>query len=59
MEALSRKFGTGLPYELLDADDFALITESEEKLIEKVRLWKQGMKEKVLRVNVDKTKVMR
>ena len=35
LEALSNTFKVGLPWELLYADDLALIAESEEKLLEK------------------------
>jgi hypothetical protein len=59
LEALSIKFRTGAPWELLYADDLALIAESEEKLLDKLRVWKKGFEEKGLKVNVDKTKVMR
>lgn len=58
LEELSKKFRVGLPWELLYADDLALIAESEEKLVEKIRCWKKGMEEKGLRVNVAKTKVL-
>ena len=59
LEALSKTFKVGLPWELLYADDLALIAESEEKLLEKIKLWKKEMEEKGLRVNVGKTKVMK
>src|SRR5260221_1447930 len=59
LEALSKEFREGLPWELLYADDLALIAESEEKLVEKIKCWKKGMEEKGLRVNMGKTKVMR
>ena len=59
LEELSKKLRVGLPWELLYADDLALIAESEEELIEKIRRWKDGMEEKGLRVNVTKTKVLR
>src|SRR5260221_8956943 len=59
LEALSKEFGEGLPWELLYADDLALIAESEEKLVEKIRCCKKGIEEKGLRVNMGKTKVMR
>jgi hypothetical protein len=59
LEALSRKFRTGLPFELLYADDLVLMAETEELLMEKVRLWKENMEAKGLRVNLGKTKVMR
>jgi len=59
LEALSKKFREGLPWELFYADDLALLAESEEKLLEKIGLWKRRMEEKGLKVNMDKTKVMR
>jgi len=43
---------------LLYADDFVLMAESEELLMEKLRKWKKGMEAKGLRVNAGKTKVM-
>src|SRR5260221_597331 len=52
LEALSKEFREGLPWELLYADDLALIAESEEKLVEKIKCWKEGMLEKGLRVNM-------
>jgi hypothetical protein len=59
LEALSKEFRTGAPWELLYADDLVLIAESQEKLMEKLRVWKVGFEEKGLKVNVGKTKVMR
>jgi hypothetical protein len=59
IEAVSRKFKVGLPWELLYADDLALLASSEEELLEKIRMWKTGLEDKGLRVNVGKTKVMR
>src|ERR1700755_633505 len=59
LEELSKKLRVGLPWELLYADDLALMAESEEELIEKIRPWKDGMEEKGLTVNVTKTKVLR
>jgi len=43
---------------LLYADDLILIAESEDKLMDKLRVWKKGFEEKGLKVNVEKTKVM-
>ena len=58
-EALSKEFGCGLLWELLYADDLDLMAESEHKLIkEKFELWRSGMKDKGLRVNMDKTKIL-
>jgi hypothetical protein len=59
LEALSCKFREGLPFELLYADDLALMAESEERLLESIKRWRGGMEEKGLRVNMGKTKVMK
>ena len=59
LEALSRKFRGGLPWELLYADDLVLMAETEDLLKEKIMKWKAVMEEKGLRVNMGKTKVMR
>lgn len=59
LEALSREFRGGLPWELLYADDLALMAESEDELRQQIKMWKGGMEEKGLRVNMGKTKVMR
>jgi len=59
LEALSRECRAGLPLELLYADDLVLMAETEELLMEKLRVWKQSMESKGLRVNIGKTKVMR
>ena len=59
LEALSRKFRVGLPWELFYADDLALIADSEVELLAKIGRWKEGMEEKGLRVNMEKTKVMK
>jgi hypothetical protein len=59
LEALSKEFRGGLPWELLYADDLALLAESKAELMEKIKRWKEGMECKGLRVNMGKTKVMR
>jgi len=59
LEALSRTFRVGLPWELLYADDLVLIAETEEKLLDMLKRWKDGMESKGLRVNMGKTKVMK
>ena len=46
MNELSKKFRVGLPWELLYADDLALIAETEEELVEKIERWKDGMEKK-------------
>ena len=58
LEALSREFRWGLPWELLCADDLDLMAESEDKLMEKFELWRSRMEDKGLRVNMDKTKIL-
>ena len=58
LEALSRKFTEGLPMELLYTDDFVLIAETNELLMEKAKKGKESMEKKGLRVNAGKTKVM-
>jgi hypothetical protein len=59
LDELSKKFRVGLPWELLYADDLALLAETEEELITKIKHWKDGMEMKGLRVNMTKTKVLR
>ena len=54
MEAISREFRVALPWELLYADDLAVIAEIEEELIKRLNEWK----DKGMRVNMNKTKVM-
>ena len=57
-EAISREFRVALPWELLYADDLAVIAESEEGLIKRLNEWKDNMESKGMRVNMNKTKVM-
>ena len=59
MEALSLEFREGLPMELLYADDLILMAESREQLVERIKIWKNKLEGKGLRVNVGKSKVMR
>ena len=58
MEALSREFRTGCPWELLYADDLVIIAETKDELLLKLAQWKQGIEAKGLRVNTRKTKVI-
>ena len=58
LEALSREFRTGVPWELLYADDLAVIADSLEECIAKLKAWKSGMERNGLRVNMKKTKFM-
>src|SRR5450432_1869136 len=59
MEALSCNFRQCVPWELVYADDLVLLAESEEELNVLMARWKNGMEEKWLRVNMEKTKIMR
>ena len=58
LEALSREFRTGCPWELLYADDLVITAEDPEELETKLSNWKAKLEEKGLRVNMGKTKVM-
>ena len=56
LEALSREFKTGCPWEMLYADDLVLVDEDLNKLIERLITWKQNLEMHGLRVNMGKTK---
>ena len=58
MEAISREFRVALPWELLYADDLAVIAETEEELIKRLNEWKDNVESKGMRVSMNKTKVM-
>ena len=58
LEALSREFRSGVPWEDLYADDLVIIAESLEECVRKLLTWKEAMKKKGLRVNAGKTKIM-
>ena len=58
LEALSREFRSGVPWEDLYADDLAIIAESLEECVRRLLTWKEAMEEKGLRVNAGKTKIM-
>lgn len=58
LEALSREFRTGVPWELLYADDLVLISDSLDECNHKLKTWKAGMEKKGLRVNMSKTKFL-
>jgi len=59
MEAISREFKVALPWELLYADDLVVIAESEEDLIKRLNEWKNNVENRGVRVNMNKTKVMK
>ena len=58
IEALSPEFRTGCPWELLYADDLAIVAESLGELKVKLKNWKDGLKKKGLKINVGKTSLM-
>ena len=58
LEALSKEFRTGCPWELLYADDLMISAESMEELLVKVQTWKTEMEKKGFCVNMRKTKIM-
>ena len=58
LEALSRDFRTACPFELLYSQDLAIISDSMDNHLEKLRCWKSGLEAKGLRVNMAKTKLM-
>ena len=58
LESLWHEFRTGVPWELLYADDLAVIADTLEECLSKLKAWKEGMENKGLRVNIKKTKLM-
>ena len=58
LEALSREFHTGCPWELLYADDLVLIADTIDELLSKLGSWKTNLGAKGLRVNMGKSKIM-
>jgi len=58
MEALYREFRVALPWELLYADDLAVIAETEDDLNKRLNEWKDFVQNRGMRVNMNKTKVV-
>ena len=58
LEALSREFRTGCPWELLYADDLMIADENPVQLEAKLSEWKKNLDTHGLRVNMGKTKVL-
>ena len=58
MEAVTHSVREGLPWEMLYADDLVLVGKCEEEVKEKLRKWNECLKDKGLKINEDKTKVM-
>ena len=51
LEALSREFRSGVPWEDLYANDLVIIAESLEECVRRLLTWKEAMEKKGLRVN--------
>ena len=58
LEALSRVFRRGTPWELLYADDLVVIADSLDECVARLKAWKTGMESMGLRVNMPKTKCL-
>ena len=58
LDTISNEFKKGLPWELLFADDLAIMAESEEEAQRKWLRWQIGMESKGLKVNTGKTEVL-
>ena len=58
LEVLLCEFCTGVPWELLYADDLVLIADTQEECTSKLKAWKASMESKRLRVNMKKTKFL-
>ena len=58
LEALSREFRAGDPWEDLYADDLVIIADSLEECVRRLLIWKEAMEKKGLSVKAGKTKVM-
>ena len=53
MNNTSREFRVALPWELLYADDLAVIAETEEELIKRLNEWKDNVESKSMRVSMN------
>ena len=58
LEALSRGFSAGLPWELLYAEDLVIMADSLDELSVKLERWMAELSAKGLKVNIKKTKIM-
>ena len=59
LEALSGRFGRGLPWELFCAYDLVFLAESGEILMEEIKTWKEGLESGGLGVSVERAGVMK
>ena len=58
MEAILKEFCIGCPWELLYADDLAILSDDLDNLKLRLTTWKEAFESKGLRMNVGKTKIM-
>ena len=58
LEALSHKFHTDVPWELLYTGDPVFIADTQQECISKLKAWKVGMESEGLCVNMKKTKFL-
>ena len=58
LEALSREFRSGVPWEDFYADDLVIIAESLQECVRRLLTWKEAMEKKGLRINAGKMKIM-
>ena len=58
LEAFSREFRSGAPWEDLYTEDLVITAELLEECVRRLLTWKEAMEEKGLRVNAGKTKII-
>ena len=58
MDELTRQTRTGIPWELLFADDLALLAKTREALSLRLKSWKSALEAGGMKVNTAKTKVL-
>ena len=58
LEALSREFRSGVPWEDLYADNLVIMADSLEECVRRPLTWKEAMEKKGLRINAGKTKII-
>jgi len=59
MKAISKEFKVALSWELLYADDLVVIAKTKDDLIKMLNEWKDNTENRCMRVNMNKTKVMK
>ena len=58
MDTLSVEIRTSVPWELIFADDIALMADTEEELQQKVINWQEALRKGELKMNTQKSKVL-